>query len=98
MDETKKFASFKALPVAVPLATMMAATPAFAEGPTATAVTATDWASVITALTGQVSVSTVVAALATFVGAGVGLVFMWWGVRKGIRSLMAAFRGGKLRI
>ena len=78
------------------LATIAAATPAFAEG--STAVTATDWASVITALTGQVSVSTVVAALATFVGAGVGLVFMWWGVRKGIRSLMAAFRGGKLRI
>ncbi len=98
MDETKKFSSFKALPVVTGLATITAATPAFAEGPTATAVTATDWASVITALTGQVSVSTVVAALATFVGAGVGLVFMWWGVRKGIRSLMAAFRGGKLRI
>lgn len=98
MDETKKFTSFKALPVVTGFATITAATPAFAEGPTATAVTATDWASVITALTGQVSVSTVVAALATFVGAGVGLVFMWWGVRKGIRSLMAAFRGGKLRI
>lgn len=96
MDETKKFTSFKALPVVTGLATVAASTPAFAEGPTT--VTATDWASVITALTGQVSVSTVVAALATFVGAGVGLVFMWWGVRKGIRSLMAAFRGGKLRI
>lgn len=63
MDETKKFTSFKALPVVTGLATVAAATPAFAEGPTATAVTATDWASVITALTGQVSVSTVVAAL-----------------------------------
>ena len=98
MDETKKFTSFKALPVVTGLATVAASTPAFAEGPAATAVTSADWASVITALTGQVSVSTVVAALATFVGAGVGLVFMWWGVRKGIRSLMAAFRGGKLRI
>lgn len=96
MDETKKLTSFKALPVVTGLATIVASTPAFAEG--GTTVTSADWASVITALTGQVSVSTVVAALATFVGAGVGLVFMWWGVRKGIRSLMAAFRGGKLRV
>ena len=44
-------------------------------------VTASDWASVITAMTGQISVSTVVATLATLVTAGIGLVFMWWGVR-----------------
>lgn len=98
MDETKKLTAFKALPVAVPLATMMAATPAFAEGPTATAVSATDWSAVITALTGQISVSTIVAALATFVTAGIGIVFMWWGVRKGVRSLMSAFRKGRMSV
>lgn len=65
---------------------------------TVTAVTASDWASVITAMTGQISVSTVVGVLATFVTAGIGLVFMWWGVRKAIRSLMAAFRKGKMSI
>lgn len=41
------------------------------EGPTTTVVTAGDWASVITAMTGQISVSTVVATLATLVTAGI---------------------------
>lgn len=62
-----------------------------------TVVSSSDWASVIEAMTGQISVSTVVGVLATLVGAGIGLVFMWWGVRKAARSLMAAFRSGKLR-
>ena len=66
------------------------------EGPTV--VSPTDWASVMTALTGQVSVSTIVGTLATLVTAGIGLVFMWWGVRKALRSLMAAFRKGKMSL
>lgn len=61
-------------------------------------VSPTDWASVITALTAQVSVSTIVGTLATLVTAGIGLVFMWWGVRKAVRSLMAAFRKGKMSL
>lgn len=61
------------------------------------AVSASDWASVLTAMTEQISVSTVVGVLASVVGAGIGLVFMWWGVRKLARTLMAAFRSGKLR-
>ena len=61
-------------------------------------VTASDWASVITAMTGQVSVSTVVATLATLVTAGIGLVFMWWGVRKAVGSLMGSFRSGRIRL
>lgn len=68
------------------------------EGPTTTVVTASDWASIITAITGQISVSTVVAAVATMVGAGIGLVFMWWGVRKAARTLLAAFRKGRVSI
>lgn len=67
------------------------------EGPT-TVVTANDWASVITAMTGQISVSTVVATLATLVTAGIGLVFMWWGVRKAVGSLMGSFRSGRIRL
>lgn len=63
-----------------------------------TTVTAADWSSVITALTGQISVSTIVAVLATLVTTGIGLVFMWWGVRKALRSLMAAFRKGKMSL
>lgn len=64
----------------------------------ATVVTAADWASVISAITGQISVSTVVAALATMVTAGIGLVFMWWGLRKAIRALMGAFRNGSISV
>lgn len=63
-----------------------------------TVITAADWASVITAMTGQISVSTVVAVLATLVTAGIGLVFMWWGVRKAVGSLMKAFRSGRISI
>lgn len=61
-------------------------------------ITATDWASVITAATNQISVSTVVAVLASLVAAGIGLVFMWWGVRKAMASLMKAFRSGRISI
>ena len=63
-----------------------------------TAVQATDWASVITAMTSQFSVSTVVAVLASLVTAAIGLVFMWWGVRKATRSLLAAAKKGKLKL
>ena len=68
------------------------------EGATSTVVTANDWASVITAMTSQISVSTVVATLATLVTAGIGLVFMWWGVRKAVGSLMGSFRSGRIHL
>ena len=61
-------------------------------------VTASDWASVITAMTSQISVSTVVGVLATLVTAGIGLVFLWWGVRKAVGSLMGSFRSGRIRL
>lgn len=61
-------------------------------------VTASDWASVISAMTGQISVSTVVSVLATLVTAGIGLVFLWWGVRKAVGSLMGSFRSGRIRL
>ena len=46
-------------------------------------------------MTGQISVSTVVGVLATAVSAGIGLVFMWWGVRKATRMLFKAFRDSR---
>lgn len=64
---------------------------------TTSVITSADWSSVITAITNQISVQTVVPVLATIVGTGVGLCFMWWGVRKGISALMSAFKKGKLR-
>lgn len=61
-------------------------------------VTASDWASVISAMTSQISVSSVVGVLATLVTAGIGLVFLWWGVRKAVGSLMGSFRSGRIRL
>lgn len=61
-------------------------------------VTASDWAAVISAMTSQISVSTVVGVLATLVTAGIGLVFLWWGVRKAVGSLMGSFRSGRIRL
>ena len=79
--------------------TALSAFPAFAEGPTGTTpVSASDWSAILTSLTAQISVSTIVAALATFITAGIGLVFMWWGVRKLVRTVMGAFRRGKLSV
>lgn len=66
--------------------------------PVPTVVTAKDWASVISAMTSQISVSTVVGVLATLVTAGIGLVFLWWGVRKAVGSLMGSFRSGRIRL
>lgn len=64
----------------------------------ASVITSADWASVITALTDQISVSTVVGVLATVAAACVGLAFMWWGLRKATSSLMSAFRKGKISL
>lgn len=69
---------------------------AFLSSGGSTVVSASDWSSVISALTAQISVGTIVGVLATLVTTGIGLVFMWWGVRKALRSLMAAFRKGKM--
>lgn len=61
-----------------------------------TAVGPDAWSSVMSAMTSQISVESVVGVLATLVTAGVGLVFMWWGVRKATSSLMSAFKKSRL--
>lgn len=58
-------------------------------------VSSSDWSAVIEAMTAQISVSSIVGVLATLVTAGIGLVFMWWGVRKAVASLMKAFKSGR---
>lgn len=67
-------------------------------GGASTIVTASDWASVISAITAQISVSSVVGVLATVVAAAVGFAFMWWGLRKAIRVLMAGFKKGRVSV
>ena len=65
-------------------------------GSSSTALTSAAFESVITAIQGQISVTTVVEVLAYTAGACVALVFVWWGVRKATRALMAAFKKGRL--
>ncbi len=65
---------------------------------TATAVTSADFQSVITSLQNQISVETVVGILGTAAGVSAGFAFMWWGVRKVVRALMAAFKKGKISL
>ncbi len=64
---------------------------------TGTAITADAWKSVLTAMTSQISATTVIGVLASVVGSAIALVFMWWGVRKLARTLMTAFKSGKLK-
>lgn len=61
-------------------------------------VTSADFQSVITSLQTQISVETIVGILGTCAGVSAGLAFMWWGVRKVSRSLMAAFKKGKISL
>lgn len=89
----KSLKKYGTIPIASGLS-VVAAVPAFAaESGT---VSSTDWAPIISAMTAQISVSTVVGVIATAIAAGIGLVFMWWGGRKAVRTLMSAFRKGKV--
>lgn len=65
---------------------------------TATAISSSDFNSVLQALQAQISVTTVVEVLAVLAGACVGLAFMWWGVRKLTSALMKAFKKGKVSL
>lgn len=61
-------------------------------------VDADDFKPVLDALTGQISISTVVGIIAAVVAAGIGFVFLWWGVRKVFGAIMKAFKGRGLSI
>lgn len=85
----------KVAPVYTALVVTLVPTMAFAEG---TAVSSSSFSGVISAITGQVSVSTVAEVLTYAVGIAIGLVFFWWGVRKALRMLMSAFRKGRASV
>ena len=46
---------------------------------TSTAIGWSDLSDVLTAITAQISVTTVIGVVAGAIGAAIGLVFMWWG-------------------
>lgn len=60
--------------------------------------TPSDWATVISGVTGAFSSSNIVQVLASVVGAGVVFVFLWWGIRLAFRSIMGAVKNGTLSI
>lgn len=64
-------------------------------GSSSSAVTAADWSKLITDVTSQFSVSTIVSVMSTIIVAGIGFVFLWWGARKAYRALMSAVRKGR---
>lgn len=64
-------------------------------GAEGTTVSVSDFQSIITALTGQISVGTIVAVIAAVVGVTVGIAFMWWGARYASRKIMSALKRGK---
>lgn len=79
----------------VALAALLMPSMAFAEGST---VSYSDFSSIITGITGQVSVTTIVGVLAQAVGISIGIVFMWWGVIRVKNIIMAAWQGRKQRL
>lgn len=82
---------------AIPATVLASVSFAFASSSsTPAAVSSTDIASVLTALQKQISVASVVEIIAYVIGAGIGLVFMWWAARKLIKTFMGAFRSGRL--
>ena len=68
----------------------------FADGAGTEAVSAVQ--SVFTDVTGTINISNIVSILGIVVGACVGLVLMWFGIRKVIKIIMGAFRKGKISV
>lgn len=64
-------------------------------GSTPTTVTVSDWAKVITDVTAQFSITSIVSVMSAIVVAGIGFVFLWWGARKAYRAIMSAVRHGR---
>lgn len=58
-------------------------------------VSPSDWAQVISDVTAQFSVTSIVSVISSIVVAGIGFIFLWWGVRKAYRFIMSAVRKGR---
>lgn len=57
-----------------------------------------DISGILTAVTSQITIANVVALVASAIGAGITFVLAWFGVRKLIGVIMAAFKSGKLKV
>lgn len=63
-----------------------------------TAVSASTIMDILTAITSTFSITQIVAMIAGILGVSLTFVFLWWGVRKGAKVVMAAVKSGKFRI
>lgn len=89
----------KILAVALAAMTVLSGTAlAFASEGSTTIVGPDAWAPVLAAMTGQISVTTIIGVLAACVGAAIGFVFMWWGVRKLLSTFFSGFRKGRASV
>lgn len=61
----------------------------------ATTITWSSLSSVIDAVTSQISTTNILGVLAGAIGISIGFVFMWWGIRKGVRMILDAAKSGK---
>ena len=61
-------------------------------------VSTSDISGIMTAVTDQFSVSNITTFIAYIIGTAVVFVFLWWGVRKAWKAIMAATTRGKGRI
>lgn len=92
----------KAVPMCATLCTAMAMSlTAFAAetgggSSTQTVYDSSAFASVIEAITNQISVETVVKVLAGGAAIAVGFAFVWWGGRKVLKMIMSGFKKGRV--
>lgn len=66
------------------------------EGVAQSVVTAAELAPILESLQAQLTVGNIIGVIAIVVGAGVGFVFAWWGVRFVTRKVVKAATKGKL--
>lgn len=84
------------------LTTMFMMFPAFAfaaEGGVTSAggtFSTTELSTIIATITGSINVTSIVGMIAAMITACIGIVFMWWAIRKGIRVIMSAVRKGNV--
>ncbi len=54
--------------------------------------------SLMNSMTSELSASTIVSYLVIGIGASLGLVLLWFGIRKLVRMVMTAFKTGKFKL
>ena len=84
--------------LAVLMVSMMSVMAFASESSTPDVVEPSDYTSILTAMTGQISVSTIVGVLAAAIGAAIGFVFLWWAVRKLMSTFFSGFRKGRASV